>query len=150
MEINGKKVVDATRKTAIHITKRDTTEGDNKNPSGCAAARAAKRDVPNCISARVHIGRVYIEYRDKWVRYFTPDRLRTEIIAFDRGGSFQPGDYTLLPPSAGETSEARQEYRSNKNRNRPGNLATKSPRRVHVATIKHHAVSGIRPRGAVR
>lgn len=61
MEINGKKVVDATRKAKIVITARDATEGANKNPSSCAASRAAKRDIPECINARVHIGRVYIE-----------------------------------------------------------------------------------------
>lgn len=53
MEINGKRVVDATKPISIHITKRDTTDGDNKNPSSCAAARAVKRDVPECVSARV-------------------------------------------------------------------------------------------------
>lgn len=152
MEINGKKVVDATRRVKIHITKRDTVEGDNKNPSGCAAARAAKRDVPDCISARVHIGRIYVEHRDKWVRYFTPDSLRTEIIAFDRGGSFQPGEYELKIPAASERSDARrtERERSSKNRNRLGASPTKSPRRVKVAIIKRHAVTGIRPKGAVR
>lgn len=149
MEINGKRVVDATSKTTIHITKRDATEGDNKNPSGCAAARAAKRDIPECISARVHVGRIYVEYKTKWVRYFTPDRLRTEIIAFDRGGSFEPGDYTLLPPGPSETTEARERNRENEKK-RTRSSATKSPRRVHVAIVKRHAVSGIRPRGAVR
>lgn len=148
MEINGKRVVDATTKQRIHITKRDTTEGDNKNPSGCAAARAAKRDIPDCINARIHIGRAYIEYKTKWVRYFTPDRLRTEIIAFDRGGSFEPGDYTLLPPGPSETTEARERFRNRVEVRRASKL--KSPRRVHVAIVKRHAVSGIRPRGAVR
>jgi hypothetical protein len=108
MEIAGKRVVDAKRSARILITKRDVVDGDNKNPSSCAAALAAKRDVPECLSARVHIGRVYIEHRDRWVRYLTPDALRTEIVAFDRGGSFQPGDYVLRAPSPTETIEGRK------------------------------------------
>lgn len=144
MEINGKKVVDAKSKMKIHITKRDATEGDNKNPSGCAAARAARRDVPHCVSARVHIGRVYVEYKDKWVRYNTPKALRTEIVAFDKGGSFEPGEYFLNPPSPSQTEDER--------RNRPsGNRSTSShPRKIHVAIIKRHNVTGIRPKGAAR
>lgn len=91
MEINGKKVVDAKAPAKIAITEHDTKVGANKIPSQCAAALAAMRDVKDCISARVHIGRVYIETPKRWVRYMTPEALRTEIIAFDRGGTFQPG-----------------------------------------------------------
>lgn len=148
MEINGKKVVDARRKAKILITQRDTKEGDNKNPSDCAAARAARRDIPECLNARVHIGRVYVEQKDKWVRYFTPEALRTEIIAFDRGGTFQPGEYELKPPSASETESARHAQRSGATRSRPS--STKSPRKVRVAKIKRHNVSGIRPKGGNR
>jgi hypothetical protein len=148
MEINGKKVVDATKRVKIMITKKDTVEGDNKNPSSCAAARAAKR-IENCISARVHLGRVYIEQKDKWVRYQTPEALRSEIIAFDRGGSFQPGEYDLrpLPPSSRETF---RKAGSATSRNKLGSSPTKSPRKVHVAKIKHHAVAGVRPKGSNR
>lgn len=168
MEIAGKKVVDAKRSAKIVITKRDTETGDNKNPSSCAAALAAKRDVPECLSARVHIGRVYVEHKDKWVRYFTPDALRTEIVAFDRGGSFQPGEYVLKPPAVSETVEGRHKAytdkaypkgRSEAQRAKDRAAAAisakkygpdKGPRKVHIARIKRHSVTGIRPKGAVR
>lgn len=147
MEINGKRVVDATRKQRIIVTKRDTIDGDNKNPSSCAAARAAKRDIPECISARVHIGRVYIEREKTWVRYKTPEALRTEIIAFDKGGSFQPGEYELRPMAPTQRLDTGTE--TSRTKKRPS--AVKSPRkRIHVALIKRHNVTGIRPRGAVR
>jgi hypothetical protein len=165
MEIAGKKVVDAKRPAKILITKRDVVAGDNKNPSGCAAALAAKRDVPDCLSARVHIGRVYIEHKDKWVRYLTPEALRTEIVAFDRGGSFQPGDYVLKAPAPSETVEGRKKYaadkaypegRSEAQRQKDRAAAAisgsvKGPRKaIRIARIKRHKVSGIRPKGAVR
>ena len=155
MEINGKKVIDATRKATIHITQTDTVKGATKDPGACAAARAAKRDIADCLSARVHIGRVYVEHKDKWVRYFTPDALRTEIIAFDRGGTFQAGTYDLKPPSPAESEIARKESRSGGDRHKDrNNIAAKASvnrrKTLKVAKIKRHAVTGIRPSGANR
>lgn len=151
MEINGKRVVNATKPVTINITQRDVDTGDNKNPSGCAAAKAAKHSIEECISARVHVGRVYIEQDKKWIRYDTPDALRTEIIAFDKGGNFQPGEYTLRAISPGNTTEGRAKARKDKDRA----LRAKSPQHprklaIKVAKIKRHEVTGIRPRGANR
>ena len=144
MEINGKKVVNATKNLKIHITQRDALEGANKNPSSCAAARAVKRDAPDCVSARVHIGRVYVETPTKWIRYKTPDSLRSEIIAFDRGGTLDPGDYLLGIP---ETHEPKTSSGGTNKRNNP---ATKGHRKMLIAKIKRHEVTGIRPKGASR
>lgn len=146
MEINGKKVVDAIKPISIHITKRDTVEGASKNPSSCAAARAAKRDIPECVSARVHIGRVYVETPTKWLRYATPRALRTEIIAFDKGGSFEPGEYQLnaIQPSHRESTSGTKGME----KKRPNHV--KRPRKALIARIKRHSVTGIRPKGANR
>ncbi len=151
MEIAGKKVVDATKPATIHITKHDAKVGDNKNPSGCAAAIAAKRDIADCLSARVHIGRVYIEQKNKWIRYQTPDSLRSEIIAFDRGGSFQPGVYQLRPVAPSQTAEAQAErYKANETRHLRASSPNKPRKQLRVAKVKRHEVSGVRPKGAVR
>jgi hypothetical protein len=161
MEIAGKKVVDAKRPAKIVITERDAKVGDNKNPSSCAAALAAKRDIPECLSARVHIGRVYIEQKDKWVRFMTPDSLRSEIIAFDRGGSFQPGEYELKAPAPSETEAGRKRAKDDRSEakrardraaidpNRP-NHVKKARKTLKIARIKRHKVTGIRPKGAAR
>jgi hypothetical protein len=144
MEINGKKVVDATKPITIHITQRDATEGANKNPSSCAAARAVKRDVADCVSARVHIGRVYVETPTKWIRYNTPDALRTEIIAFDRGGSFEPGEYKLQVPEQRDRSSGPSGSTGTKK------SSSKKRHKVLVAKVKRHEVTGIRPKGGNR
>lgn len=146
MEINGKRVVDATKKLKIRILKADTVKGANKDPGACAAARAAKRS-PNCLSARVHLGRVYIEQKDKWLRFKTGDALRSEIIAFDRGGTFQPGVYEVSAP----TMSDRPEYRRTKAQ-RERNAAKVDPNRpAHKKTgRKLHVVHGVRQRGANR
>ena len=144
MEINGKPVVDAKKSVKINITERDVETGNNKNPGSCAAAKAAKHSL-KCISARVHIGRVYIEQEKQWVRYTTPAALRTEIVAFDKGGSFQPGEYKLsaMAPSA-------TEYRHGSTTNKNGSKITKRPRKRLIARVKQHSVTGIRPKGANR
>jgi len=144
MEINGKKVVDATKPISIHITARDAIDGANKDPAGCAAARAVKRDL-HCVSARVHIGRVYVETPKQWVRYHTPRSLRTEIIAFDRGGSFEPGEYKLGVPENRRVQVEKRPGRTGTHKNE-----SRRRRKVLIAKIKRHEVTGIRPKGANR
>ena len=60
--------------------------------------------------ALVHASRIYLQKGQKWVRYFTPDALHHETIAFDRGGSFEPGKYELhpMPPTLREGAFAKR------------------------------------------
>lgn len=99
MKIDGMKVVDAKRKLKLEISNDDVKQGKTKEPGTCAAAKACLRQVKDIKAVRVHLSRVYMKIEDKqgekWVRYLTPDPLRNEIIAFDRGGTFEPGQYTL-------------------------------------------------------
>lgn len=139
MEIAGLKVVDATKPLKITISKADVAKGDTKDPGACAAARAAVRS-GECTEARVHIGRTYLKVktpsgRAAWRRYLTPKSLRTEIVAFDRGATFAPGEYTLvpLPPATRKARGTAHGSDTNKNNHRP-----------KIARIKHHKVSGVR------
>jgi hypothetical protein len=139
MKIAGTKVVDANKKINLRITKRDCSTGSLKDPSACAAAKALCRlsDVKEC---RVHIARVYIKTKDKWVRYATPPSLRSEIIAFDRGGTFAPGDYPLAPvqPTVRLGAKPRKRYDY-----------SKGPRhgKPQGKRSKPHVVKGIRSHG---
>lgn len=107
MKIGGIPIVDATKKMKVTILPVDVRRGDNKNPDGCAAARACVRQINGVVAAKVHIARTYLKFKDKktkkekWVRFGTPASVRGEIIGFDRGGSFEPGDYKF-PPSTTE------------------------------------------------
>ncbi len=143
MEINGKKVVDATRPMKISISKQDAKLGKTKDPGSCAAARAIIRSVVDAKAARVHLGRTYIEYPDKWVRYRTPVALKLEIVSFDRGAecSYTKGDFTLLAP----TSTDRLGMRPKKPTGKTGSRK----RRSHIARVNHQ-IEGVRPRGANR
>lgn len=135
MKINGVNVVDASKKIVLHISPRDVAKGDNKNPSACAAAQACLRQL-HADDARVHIGRTYLKIDNKWVRYRTSKALRSEIVAFDRGGKFMPGEYTLepMPPSD----------RLGRKKEKGPKLQKRGPRR------RYHIVAGIREHGANR
>ncbi len=140
MRINGKKVVDATKPLHISISKRDATLGKTKDPANCAAARAIVRTIADVKGARVHLGRTYIEYPDKWVRYKTPPSLKTEIVSFDRGAKaeYTEGDYTLYAPTPSDRLG---------NRPKPAGKTSGGKRRPHIARI-HHQIEGVRARGA--
>lgn len=95
-------VVDAKRPLRLTVSKNDCVRGDPKDPSQCALARAAKREL-HVLEARVHLSRIYLRTNQhNWVRYVTPSRVRQEIVAFDRGGTFEPLTFDLKPAAAGE------------------------------------------------
>jgi len=145
-KIGGKPVVNAKRRVTLHISPKDAKTGASKDPGACAAAKAALREIPNCTMARVHLGRAYLfnERSDQWTRYKTSEALRSEIIAFDRGGTFEPGEYDLRPLSPSATKPRKKTFvSSDTNRSGKSTNKTKVPRKLHV-------VKGVRRRGANR
>lgn len=143
MEINGKRVVDATKSLRITITKRDASLGKTKDPASCAAARAIVRGIEDAKGARVHLGRTYIELPDKWVRYRTPNNLKTEIVSFDRGASpeYSEGTYNLEKIAPSDRVAARKR--------KPGNDPRTRSKRPKIAR-KIHQIEGVRAHGANR
>jgi hypothetical protein len=107
-EIDGKPVINAKRAITLNIIKNDIAKADPKEPADCAVARACRREL-HAKEVRVHLGRVYLRSNESnWVRYLTPKAMRAEIIAFDRGGSFEPGEFQLAPPPPSKQTGKRQ------------------------------------------
>jgi len=135
-KIGGRPVVNGKRKVLLHISPADVRGGKNKDPGACAAAKALMREIPNCIKARVHLGRTYLLKDDnQWYRYKTPDALRTEIVAFDKGGKFEPGEYELRPLAPSELLPYKKKTFVSSETNRRGvpDSPGKKPRKLHVA-----------------
>lgn len=109
-------VFDAKKPLSIKVTADDIKRADTKEPGNCAMARACKRDL-HVEEARVHLTRVYIKpYGAKqWTRYATPPDLRAEIIAFDRGGKFLPGEFKLKHIKPSDRLGARKDKRKRGN-----------------------------------
>lgn len=97
--IDGKAVMDADKPVTLQITQADCNRGSKKDPARCAAALALKR-ATGCDECKVHIACTYLRFGEKWFRYATPPSLKAEIISFDRGGGFYPGDFRLRPMPA--------------------------------------------------
>lgn len=146
MEINGKKVINGQRPFTLSITTRDIKKGKHKDPGGCAAAIALMRENTDIKSVRVHIGRIFVEAPNAWIRYKTPHSLRDEIVAFDRGGQFLPGDHQI-----GCLTKSEQAYIDNKEWRKQGPRdRSDEPARGDRKRRISHVVPGVRARGANR
>lgn len=100
--IDGLPIIDAKHPVVLKITEGDCARADRKEANDCVVARAIRRTL-HAREVRVHLSRVYIRTNaGNWQRFSTPRNLRQEIVAFDRGGSFSPGEFKLTPvqPSA--------------------------------------------------
>lgn len=128
-EIDGLPVLDAKKSIKLKITKNDVTRADVKKPNSCAAAQACLRN-PGVKEVRIHLSRAYVRQNDtNWQRFLVSDALRSEIVAFDRGGRFEPGEYALQRPHKSKklgTKDDRVKPRKNKN--------AKKRRKPHVIT----------------
>lgn len=144
MTIKGLRVINARRPVTVTITPHDVGTGKDKAPKSCAAAKGAIHSIPNCVEARVHLSRVYIKRKDRnvWERYHTSAALRGEILAFDRGGRFEPGEYILQP--MGKSERQRKRSGSDTNRNTKRNHVRKPRKTLHVAQGVRHRMG---PRG---
>ena len=96
----GLPLVDANEPLIISIEPKDISGAKKNSPENCAAARAIERELKT--EARVFIGRIYVKKNKQWVRFLTPIGIAREITSFDRGSSFEPGEFVInpLPPSS--------------------------------------------------
>jgi hypothetical protein len=156
--IDGMPLVDADTPVTIHITQADCERGSKKDPQKCAAALALKRDT-SCDEPRVHLGCTYLRFGDRWLRYATPPSLKAEIISFDRGGGFYPGDFRLCPmpkalrlrPAKAHHNKSNEEAIKAKSSQTEAGTAKKtepsnSGKRIKAKTRVFHRVMGVRER----
>lgn len=136
MKYNGIEVVDADSPITVSVTKADCRAGAKKNASMCAAAHSLCRQ-KGIEAARFHLSRAYVKKAGKWLRYSVSPGMRNEIIAFDRGGEFAPGEYILTPvqPSVRLDAPAKR---------KTGPRNGKFPQRGRRVKRAYHKVSGVR------
>lgn len=112
--IDGLPIRNAKRDMVITVSARDISISKKKDHGHCVLAEAIRRH-ENAADVKVYLSRTFVRFKgsNEYLRYETPKSLYREIIAFDRGGSFEPGTYELLKPSkwvlrrkpAGQASE---------------------------------------------
>jgi hypothetical protein len=95
------RVLDATKNAAIEVTETDARSKGLKKHDSCALAVACKR--------KFHLDGVIISRATCYLikgkvarRFKTSEMVAREIVSFDRGAGFAPGNYELMsvPPSS--------------------------------------------------
>lgn len=142
--IAGKPVIDSRERLEIEITADDVRKGERRSQAECAAARSIKRTIPGAKGARVCLGRTYVDMGNHWMIFETPSALRSEIIAHDRDGKFDPGSYFLRPirPSG---LHAGKRQGSDKPGARDKGSKDRTPKKSRE---KHHVIRNVRAWGA--
>ncbi len=102
-------VEDATERVRLEVTQRDVDWSVKKNHNHCVLARACERQL-KADAAIITPSRALLIFGTKAVRYIIPNNAKRELEVFDRGGSFMPGTYTLIPPSPVNCIGARRRW----------------------------------------
>ena len=141
MKINGKPVVDSKRPLTLEVTLDDIKHSNPMDPAGCAAAVAVMRQ-EGVTTALVHLSKAYVERPTHYERFEVPRKLRQEVVSYDRGGSFEPDEFTLsVPPPSQQTKTRKIAYRLQV----PGGKNA-LPKKSDWKTYKTKGVAGNRPR----
>jgi hypothetical protein len=98
---NVNKVVDAKKDATVEVLPRDISRAAKKNHNACALARACERTFM-VDAAVITPYRAFLIKGDVATRYMLTDHARREIIAFDRGAAFMPGEYDMRAPRNAE------------------------------------------------
>jgi hypothetical protein len=89
-------IENATKTLVIDVPSQLPKKGRRKNAYHCAFAEACTL-IPTVEEAIIHLSTAYIRFKGhkKFSRYRVSQRLRDQIVIFDRYGDFEPGEYTL-------------------------------------------------------
>lgn len=93
-----KTVRDAQKDLFIEVTDRDCRSKGVKQHTECALAVACKRAL-GVKGVIIAIRAAYIVNGKQAIRYGLGEAIAREVTAFDRNGSFEPGEYRLMVPT---------------------------------------------------
>jgi len=126
------KVIDGKSDIHVEVNKRDASSKAVRDHKECALAQACRRtlDLDGAIISR---SVAYLIKGRTATRYRVPSSATREIIAFDRGAAFVPGDYMLKRvPKPMRFGEKRSGGK------------TKPPKRKNRRPVFRHVTEGIR------
>ena len=117
-------VKDAKKRLVVEVTARDRSAAKKLRHKECALALACRRQfhLDGVLIAR---SRAYLVREGTATRYELPMAIQKEVVSFDRGGGFDPGQYELLKP-------ARLLGPGGGGRKRKSRSRTAKPRRRHL------------------
>lgn len=131
---SGRVVMDATHPMTITLKDEDGKTAVRCDPGHCLFAEAAKREFPGLVAVKFTRYFTRLCWPDHIVRYANSAAMRRLIASFDANGTFTPGVYTLLPPSADRRLGV---VRSNKPRNtKKQEVPTRKPRVLSTTDLR--------------
>lgn len=132
----GLVLLDAAKPLEIEVKTCDIKNSKSCHPRDCAIARALVRE--GFVEAFVFRSTVWVaDGKGHLVRYGLPASLQKEVVAFDRGAKFMPGDYYL---SASPNRARNKKQRAGKSPQK--DAKAKARRRIKKKII--HRTQGIR------
>ena len=114
------KIVDSRKPLSIEVTGRDVNSAKRKDHQVCAMAVACKRKF-KLDGVIISVKRAYAIKGNRAVRFDIPETVSREIVSFDRGAEFVPGNYRLnaIPKSSRSGRSTPRAPRPNGGRKRP-------------------------------
>ena len=91
-------VVDAERGAKIEVTPLDAKSKGVKDHAECAFAQACKRQM-RLDGVIISRSVAYLVKGKMARRFLLPSSVSREVVSFDRGAGFEPGEYLLSPIS---------------------------------------------------
>jgi hypothetical protein len=119
---NVKTVKNATGPVTIEVTPRDVANSKRKRHSECAMATACKRAM-HLDGVIVSIHTAFLIKGEVATRYKVSSPVSREVVSYDRGSGFAPGEYRLHVPH----------YRNGKARG-PHKTAGRKRKAYHLTT----------------
>ena len=117
------KVTDADSDLMVNVTKNDEKSSRRKDHGDCAMAVAVKRQ-ENATHVIISSSTAYVIKGKEAIRYKVPEAVSREVVSFDRGSSFEPGDYKLKAmPKSGRLGHYHDPDTRSENRPKTGGLA---------------------------
>lgn len=93
----GLRLIESTKPLILVVNAKDIKLASTKQADECAFARACKRRNTQVERAYFFRSTAYIQTKKTLTKYKIPTSMQKEIVAFDRGGKFAPGNYKLSP-----------------------------------------------------
>ena len=116
---NITEVEDSDKPINVEVTARDVNASERKAHAGCALAVACKRS-KGLDGVLISTSTAYLVKGHKAVRYRVPPSVAREIVSFDRGSGFEPGEYRLdIVPPTSRFGETRSTGKSNGGHRKP-------------------------------
>jgi hypothetical protein len=130
-------IVNADKPLEIEVPAQLTKSSRRKTAYACVFAKACQK-IPNVEEAIIHLSTAYLKFKNEkhFRRYRVGQRLRDQIVMFDKYGDFEPGIYALAALQPSHRARGTRQGTPG-----TGKYSSGLPRRggIHMKGVRHRA-----------